>query len=326
MKRLAKKMRIFAESVRFYGPRRTALHVLRSLAFDLMRAAGRRHATGRVLGHPMLLDLRRGGISRTLYIYGERETDLVLLLTDILRPDDLVVDVGANIGSYVLLEARLTAPGGRVVALEPDPRNLNLLRRNVAMAGLDDRVEVRHEALSRVSRAMRLGLHAKSNLNALLDGETPVEHHLAESIPVQAVGLAELLARTGPPALMRMDIEGHEVRVLEGMADMLADPAAPLPRRVALEVHPMLYGPGGGRMRSVLERLLASAYGVEALTVFMDQGDPLAHLGLTPQATARSDYHVWGIHLNLRPEHALAAICDLRSARHVLLAARNEAA
>ncbi|MEW5773297.1 MAG: FkbM family methyltransferase [Thermodesulfobacteriota bacterium] len=326
MNRLAKKMRIFADSLRFYGPRRTVLHVLRSLAFDLLRATGRRYATGRVLGHPMLLDLRRGGISRTLYIYGERETDLVLLLTEVLRPGDLVVDVGANIGAYVLLESRLTAPGGRVAALEPDPRNLDLLRRNVAMAGLEGRVEVRQEAVSRASGPMRLGLHAKSNLNTLLDGETPVEHDLAESIPVQAVGLAELLARTGPPALVRMDIEGHETPVLEGLADMLGRTGAPLPRRVALEVHPALYGPGGGRMRSALERLLESAYAVEALTVFMDQGDPLAHLGLAPQATARSEYHVWGIHRNLRPEHALEAICGLGAARHVMLAARETGA
>lgn len=323
MRRLAKKLRIFVDSIRFYGLRRTVGHVLRSLAFDLLRATGRSTVTGRFLGHPMLLDLRRGGISRTLYIYGERETDLVLLLKEVLRPGDLVVDVGANIGTYVLLESRLVAPGGRILAVEPDPRNLELLRKNVAAAGLEEMVEVRQEAVSCKSMPMRLGLHEKSNLNALLDNETPVEHDLAQSIPVQAVGLAELLARTGPPALVRMDIEGHEAPVLERLADMLQDPGAPLPRRVAFEAHPVLYGPGGGRMRLVLERLLATAYAVEAVTVFMDQGNPLAHLGLIPQATARSEYHVWGIHRNLRPEHALEAVCGLGVARHVVLAARE---
>jgi len=50
-----------------------------------------------------------------------------------LKPGQTVVDVGANIGCFTLLAARLVGPKGRVVAFEPDPNNLTRLQRNIAL-------------------------------------------------------------------------------------------------------------------------------------------------------------------------------------------------
>ncbi|HWZ58637.1 MAG TPA: FkbM family methyltransferase, partial [Gemmatimonadaceae bacterium] len=50
-----------------------------------------------------------------------------------VRPGDVVYDLGANVGFYTLLAARLAGPTGRVVAFEPVPRNLGYLRRHIAL-------------------------------------------------------------------------------------------------------------------------------------------------------------------------------------------------
>ena len=50
-----------------------------------------------------------------------------------LKPGQTVVDVGANIGCFTVLAARLVGPEGRVVAFEPDPNNLTRLQRNIAL-------------------------------------------------------------------------------------------------------------------------------------------------------------------------------------------------
>ena len=60
--------------------------------------------------------------------YGKLETDLI---KESVQQGDVVLDLGANIGYYTLIFARLVGPQGRVFAFEPDPENFRLLERNV---------------------------------------------------------------------------------------------------------------------------------------------------------------------------------------------------
>ena len=57
------------------------------------------------------------------------------LVVNEVRPGDVAIDLGAHIGYYTLLLARLVGPTGRVLAFEPDPDNFALLSRNVEMNG-----------------------------------------------------------------------------------------------------------------------------------------------------------------------------------------------
>lgn len=50
-----------------------------------------------------------------------------------LKPGDVFVDVGANIGYFSLLASKLVGPGGRVVAIEASPEVFDLLRRNLEL-------------------------------------------------------------------------------------------------------------------------------------------------------------------------------------------------
>jgi FkbM family methyltransferase len=130
-----------------------------------------------------------------------------------LSTDALVIDVGANIGSYAILAASC-APAGRVVAFEPDPAARGRLLENLQLNGLTN-VTVRSEAV-----AQRVGEAAFSQ------GMDTVNRILAEDerIPgrtVQVTTLDTEFALSGHLQLCKLDTEGHEPAILRGSASLL---------------------------------------------------------------------------------------------------------
>ena len=115
---------------------------------------GRLTITGRPATDPYIFGrLRQGEMF---------EPHILAALAAITPAGACVIDVGANIGLFTLCAARLAGPGGRVLALEPEPGNVRLLRRNLARNGARG-VRVRRAAASRTDGAAVLGL---SELNA----------------------------------------------------------------------------------------------------------------------------------------------------------------
>jgi hypothetical protein len=76
---------------------------------------------------------------------GLHEFEDMGFLLHFLRPDDLFVDIGANIGSYTILAS--AAIGAATIAFEPVPDTHEWLRLNVAINNVDNKVERRREAL-----------------------------------------------------------------------------------------------------------------------------------------------------------------------------------
>src|SRR3990167_1916537 len=85
-----------------------------------------------VQGHKMLLD-SKDSLNLSLYgIYEEYETELI---QKEIQKGDVVLDIGANIGYYTLIFAKLVGENGKVFAFEPDPTNFDLLKQNVENNG-----------------------------------------------------------------------------------------------------------------------------------------------------------------------------------------------
>lgn len=131
------------------------------------------------------------------------------LLSRLVAPGNVVFDVGANVGFFSLLAARLSGPNGRVVAFEPLPRNGDLLERHLACNGVS------------TVRLMRVAVGERSGKASFAAAGEPSMGSLAnDGEPVDLVAIDDLVAaREVPvPAVVKIDVEGAELRVLQGAA------------------------------------------------------------------------------------------------------------
>ena len=93
----------------------------------------------------MLIDISSDGIQKYLYLYGIHEPESTRVYSEIIPKDAIVVDIGANIGYFALIEARRAQ---KVYAIEPEPNNIELLRKNIALNSYEDVIEVHQFAVS----------------------------------------------------------------------------------------------------------------------------------------------------------------------------------
>lgn len=136
----------------------------------------------------------------------------MLFLLRYLRCDDLVIDVGANVGVYTVLCA---SKAGAVTAFEPDPSAREELVRNLELNGLGN-VQVRAEAVG--DRCGEVWFSTgRDVLNRVLDPEAPMERRR-----VQMVTLDSFCTDHLEPALVKVDTEGTWAQVLAGAQRILA--------------------------------------------------------------------------------------------------------
>ena len=155
---------------------------------------------------------------------GRYEAPVQEALAAALRPGDVVLDVGANIGFLTVLAAHLVGPAGRVVAFEPVPANARLVRRNAAL-NRQSQVEVVQAAVGDRDGTGTLVLARYAGGAALAEADTPPD--ACGELAVELVTLDRWLAAgaarlPGPVRLLKVDVEGAEPAVLRGAAGLLA--------------------------------------------------------------------------------------------------------
>ncbi|MGY1604090.1 FkbM family methyltransferase [Geodermatophilus sp. SYSU D00815] len=139
------------------------------------------------------------------------------LFGGLLDPGDLVIDVGANIGEFT---GAFRDVGARVLAVEPQPRLARHLRRRFRD---DGDVTVVETALSDHTGEATLYCTTADALATLEEdraaGETGpgAELEWGDTITVPLRTLDELIAEHGRPALVKIDVEGHEPGVVRGL-------------------------------------------------------------------------------------------------------------
>jgi FkbM family methyltransferase len=179
------------------------------------------------------------------------------------------VDVGAYLGTATL--AALRSGFTNAVAVEPEPGTVRLLRANVALNGADDRVRVVAAALSSRAGTADLDLGPGSRGKARLVAG-PDDTARGETIEVALTGLDELGIDPSEIGLLWLDVEGHEVHVLEGAPRTLAV-SPPL----VMELYPRLLARAGSLERLV--PLLERHYTHVADLRTGDQPRPVGELG-----------------------------------------------
>lgn len=196
-------------------------------------------------------------------------------LRERVKPGDLCLDVGANVGVYVLQFAHWSAPNGRVIAFEPNPSAVAILQKHVEMNGLAERVGIVSAAVGEASGEDILyaadadGMSRLGKPNAALGGNV-------SEIAVPVVTLDEYCSAEGlKPDWLFIDIEGFEIAALSGARELIQSCSGRL--GMIVEMHPNVWD-SANTTRAKAEALLADL-GLRAEPL-MGQTDPLGEYGL----------------------------------------------
>lgn len=170
-----------------------------------------------------------------------KEVGTIKWLRDSLQPDDVFLDVGANMGLYSIFAARQLAAGGHVYACEPHLPTAAKLIENAARNEVADRLSVISAALSSEEgftpfhyKRWRSG--SSGSQLAVPDApvlDRPVGTELKLGISVDALIERGAIRR---PDLIKIDTDGIELQILEGMRGLLSGDYAP--RSVQVEAQP----------------------------------------------------------------------------------------
>jgi FkbM family methyltransferase len=173
-------------------------------------------------------------LQQYLYYFGEWEPNLTRFIIQSLKPGDTFVDVGANVGYYPLLASTLVGDSGSVVAIEASPKTYRILQANGA----------RNRA--RNVRAVNLAASDQEGVLKLFGGP---DSHIGLATTLELEGLKfECEIETAPlrtilssheienARLVKIDVEGAEAAVVDGMAPLLTRGRKDL--EVIVEIHP----------------------------------------------------------------------------------------
>jgi len=165
--------------------------------------------------------------NRLKMLAGTYETEEIELMRQFLKPRQVILDVGANVGYLTRFFGRATGPDGKVYAFEPNPLIFSLLSRNVANL---KQVSVFNFGLSSSAGAFPLFLAGNNHSVASFAKGYPAIHLAFHenvepgSIQAKVVIGDEFLSREGIGRvdLIKIDVEGWEVNALSGLEKTIA--------------------------------------------------------------------------------------------------------
>lgn len=173
----------------------------------------------RTHGFDIYLDTSDLGISPSIGILGWYELRTTELFVKMIKTGWTVMDVGANVGFFTLLAARLAGEEGRIISFEPDPTSFTLLSKSLERNHFGN-VRLFQRAISGTDGERSLQLSATHH-----KGLHSIERDLGgERITVQSSRLDTIALKMGIGSidLLKIDVEGAEPEVLEGAGELLA--------------------------------------------------------------------------------------------------------
>jgi FkbM family methyltransferase len=155
------------------------------------------------------------GLTGNIYTGLHEFHDMAFLL-HALRPGDLFIDAGANLGSYTILACAVAGAQGH--CFEPVPGTCHRLLENIRLNQLDARVSVHNAALGKSAGTLSFS----SNLDTMNHVLTDAEQNRS-GIQINVTTLDEAVA-INSPTLLKIDVEGYETPVLQGAERLLSNP------------------------------------------------------------------------------------------------------
>jgi FkbM family methyltransferase len=242
-----------------------------------------------VRGHRFNLNPKDGGISKALARDGIREKESVDALYKYLNPNMNILDLGSNIGFYLLLEAQIIKQGegsGRIIGCEPFLSSVELSKLNVEENNYQDLVDISHAAISDKTGSVRMATSSYSNCHQLLSltDNKPDEYYevpgytLVDFLDLASMTIEEL-------DFLRMDVEGAEYTILPTIYKILESKAEFL---MFIEFHPHI-----NKKEHINVMMKLEEFGFECLDAtkeYLDTSKGLVKREHRPDATIKDLY------------------------------------
>ena len=137
----------------------------------------------------------------------------MLFLLHFLRPNDLFLDIGANVGSYTILASGVC--GARTWAFEPDPGTIIFLTRNIEINALGDLATIHEMALGPTETDVAFTIGR--------DTSNKVAEPSAQKVRIVRQSRLDVILNGQAPTMMKLDVEGYEDDVLKGAVASLSN-------------------------------------------------------------------------------------------------------
>ncbi len=170
------------------------------------------------------------------FLTGLHETHVAEAIRGFVKPGDVCVDVGANIGYFSMMMAKHAGASGKTFAFEPVPDTFEALQKNAFLAGMDGLcIEPRHAGVSDQIGELVIVRREHSTLNEVraVDDRLDAGVVRVKSLTLESFVKGEALSQ--PIALLKIDVEGHELAVIQGGVAVLRSGQV---RQLILEVTP----------------------------------------------------------------------------------------
>ena len=276
----------------------------------------------RIHNYKMGLNLSDLGISRQLVINGTREEQLRWILNHEILPGMVICDIGSNIGYYPIMEAMLIGDEGFIYAIEPSPDNYKQLIENIRLNKLGERFETYNIGVSNQKGSEKFFLSSYSNLHTFIRKGFKQDYDTkgvnGDFIKVNVTDLSSFLENKKKVDLIRMDVEGYEVEILEGLMNAIKSEL--FRGGIIFETHFPKYDDVKHSIRKPLELLFQFNYRVKIITSNDEKKSKIQTFGYKPHVIICTGGNVFqGVYYNIRHEHAIQLICELGGVRDVFL-------
>ncbi|MFH0936553.1 MAG: FkbM family methyltransferase [Candidatus Woesearchaeota archaeon] len=169
-----------------------------------------------IQGNKMHLDLNDKIVSTKLFMNNIWEETETKLFKDMIQENMTVIDIGAHIGYYTLIAAKLIGKKGKVYSFEPNPDNFALLKKNIEENGYKN-VTLINKAISNKKGFLKLFINPESSGGASIYEKENAKYYTN----IIATTLDESLKNIKKIDIIKMDIEGAEILALEGMSNII---------------------------------------------------------------------------------------------------------
>lgn len=165
-------------------------------------------------------------ICRSLYVRGIYDPNMAVLVNTFLPKDGVLLDIGSNMGYYSMLAAKRLDENGLIIAVEPSSRDYKRMVANIKENALESKIKTMMVAVGdRLgNKTIQIASEERNGLNTLgaefsYKGIEKISTEMAIVTTIDTIVSSEGLSRVD---VIKMDIEGSEVRALEGAKDTIA--------------------------------------------------------------------------------------------------------